>query len=140
MAAAERFLEELSRQLDMDEAKCGMLCERALGLISRRLSYSTSVRFILLLPYEFQAALIQLPPGPDRTLTAQMMVDEASDVLGIPAGGARSALREMWNVLNRFAEKRELQAVMDELPSEISELLEGQDSPVRRDFQLWVSR
>lgn len=121
--ASKEFIAQLARHLSTDEQKVRDLCAHFFGGLTQRLNYSAGVQFVLRLPFAFQKELLELPPGPNRMVSAQSLTEEAAEILSISSPQARQALRRVWEFLRRFTGSGELDHTLNQLPSEIVEML-----------------
>lgn len=140
MEATKIFIERIVQKCEIDEYHAEELCSLVFGSISKRLGYSSAVQFILQLPYGFQTHLLKSWDGPDRSLTSQTIVNEVSDLICVPAEGARRYIQEVWHLMCQFADHTQLEKALDQLPPDILELFVHPESPVKHDFEQWVSR
>lgn len=113
---SEGFVTRLSSLLETNEKKAKSFARFLFSMISQRLTYSAAVQFILQLPFEFHAKLLQLMPGPDRMIAAQEIVQGTSTRLGVTAESSRHALQKAWGLLNQYSEKDQLRHTLAQPP------------------------
>ncbi len=133
------FIEQVARNCGTDEAKGEELCDRVFHGITSRLGYSAGIQFAIQLPYGFQRKLLKEDASPDRSVTAQKILNDVADLLSVPPEGARNYIQEVWDVLNRYADRSQLRTSLQHLPADIAELFERPEAGERHDFQQWLS-
>ncbi len=124
-----KFLLQLSGELDATEDQCRELCGLLFNEVAQKLDYSAYVQFAIRLPSPFQKSVLSFPHGVDRGLTVDSLVAEAARVLQSPPEQARSALRSVWEHLNRVSGSREFETTLAQLPAEMVQLLAGTAPP-----------
>ncbi|MGE4134051.1 MAG: DUF2267 domain-containing protein, partial [Bdellovibrionales bacterium] len=137
-SASQEFIRQLAHQLDLTESRSKEVCNFVLGAVAQRLNYSAAVQFILQLPYVLQADLLSLPAGPDRSITGQRISDGVADLLEIPIEGVQVNLQKIWALLTKFADKKQMDHVVSQLPNDVAGLLLHPASVIRHDFEEWA--
>jgi uncharacterized protein (DUF2267 family) len=139
MEATKTFVEMLAEDCDIEEYRSEDLCAYVFESVAKSLGYSASVHFVMQLPYEFQVDLFKSSQLPDRSITAQKILNDVADIMGVPPEGARRYLQELWSLLNRFADPTQLRKTLEQLPPDVFDLFVRPEPPVRHDFQQWLS-
>lgn len=136
--ASEEFVDELAIRLGTDETRARAAALFVFSRIARRLTASAAIPFILRLPAGFRDELFELPPGPDRLISAPDLVRGVAERLRIPPESAPWAVRDVWQRLERDGDPASLNHVLHQLPSDLQGLLREPEPLLRMDFQEWA--
>ena len=136
--ASEEFVKRLGIILETSEKRAEAFARFVFSMIARRLNYSAAVQFILQLPYGFQEKLWDLRPGPDRLIIAQEVTQGVANRLLVPPEQARAAIRKLWTFLQQFGDKEQLRHTLLQLPTDLQDLIQNPESPIRHDFEEWT--
>jgi CBS domain-containing protein/uncharacterized protein (DUF2267 family) len=112
-----------------------------LHLLVRSLPYTQAVHFIAQLPKLIQEELLDLPAGPDRTITGQSMIRDLKKVFGFNEKQIEFVLHGFWNALREvMKDSSELDKVLSRLPKEISGLFAQKNSGKNKVLMLKMSK
>lgn len=90
----------------------------AQGLV-RRLTPAEAADFVSQLPAGIKERLLELPAGPDRSVTLESLEREMQRTLGVEVERASSLVREVAALLSEFVSAGELRQVVNQLPKEM---------------------
>lgn len=121
---------DLAKLVDAVAARTGLSHETALrfanvvlAMIVRRISYTLAARLIGLLPSQMQAALLDLPAGPDHTITADNMRKWLSSDFGMTSHGVDEQLKRLWDALSDITPIDRFNLIAEQLPDDLRLLL-----------------
>jgi uncharacterized protein (DUF2267 family) len=108
-----------------------------LGSIIKRLNCTGAAHFICQLPSNLQDPLLDLPAGPDRTITARSMVLDVSHYLNVSEASAHAAITNFFLALNELINPTELDHIKNQLPDDLGSFLPNHHPSVYLETHLW---
>jgi uncharacterized protein (DUF2267 family) len=118
---AARWVQDTTGLEDVAQAMTAL--EVVAGGIVRRLTAAEANDFISQLPSELHDTLLDLPAGPDRSLTLETIQTDLAQRLELEPGLAAGLVRGVGIAIRRLVSKGEIDDVLSQLPLELRELL-----------------
>ncbi len=119
------FYRVLSSEMNVDKTVAIDLTFLMLPMLMRRITYEEALDFISALPSLLQDRLLEVKIGPDRRISAHMLIDRVQLHLGIGQEQAEELIRSFWRGLRMFLTGKEPDHVLSQLPKDIQLLLSG---------------
>jgi CBS domain-containing protein/uncharacterized protein (DUF2267 family) len=121
------FLHEAVRRAGLSSLKVPKDCaEKAVRLVLeslvRRLHHTAAMHLIALLPEGLQDQLIEIPSGPDRTVTMTLILRDLEEMLEIDSNTACLTLTNICSALEEMLDFEELGHIKAQLPDELRAL------------------
>lgn len=95
------------------------------GLVIRRLHFSVASDLIAKLPTQLRSELLDLPAGPDLTITSEKILEEIASRFGIGKDRAEDYVQTMWNSLEQVDPDSDCREIFSALPPDIQQLFRG---------------
>lgn len=92
------------------------------GLVIRRLHFADAAGLIARLPERPQSELLDLPAGPDVSITAELVLRELTSCFDIDEARGRFLMRAMWGSLEKATTAAFCAEVADDLPDDLRRL------------------
>jgi CBS domain-containing protein/uncharacterized protein (DUF2267 family) len=96
---AAEFFRSFAKSSGLSEARALSFIELVSSLIVRRLHFSSAADFIDQLPLRLRSQLLDLPAGPDRSITGDAIIKEITTRFDVDGDEAKRLLVTMWNSL-----------------------------------------
>lgn len=125
----DKFIEAFRTGLELNEESSRRIIDFIFSEVVRRLHYSGAAHLISQLPQMLQDDLLQLPAGPDRSITAERLIVGLADRLGISEENARRYFPKFWRILNEKISSHEADHVIHQLPLDIQSLFLNERVP-----------
>jgi uncharacterized protein (DUF2267 family)/predicted transcriptional regulator len=126
-AAAQQTLHEFKHRIrgllaidDADEAL--ELFELVASALVRRVTAGEANNFVSQLPSRIREKLLDLPAGPDPSVTRQYLESQIGRRLHLPPQASADMLRRVAVILPVFVGEREMQQLVAQLPRELKEI------------------
>jgi CBS domain-containing protein/uncharacterized protein (DUF2267 family) len=123
-AIYEKFISNISKATGLDRRLAEELTHLILKTIVRRLHYTGSSQFISQLPSYLHEDLLSLPAGPDRQVTANVLVEKASALVEASDSETKGYISVFWHALCEQIGHGETGDVIDQLPMDFKDLLQ----------------
>lgn len=124
--ASDEFLHDLEQQMQVSEPAARAYASLILGLIVRRLHFTSAAHFIAHMPASLRNELMDLPAGPDHSITADAILKEVSSRFDLDRKSAGERLHQFWTALAlAIHQPYEMGHIDDELPEDIRGLFSG---------------
>jgi len=117
-----KFIAQMSRGIGLQKDKTEDLTKFILGTIVQRLHYSGGVQFISQFPKRLQEALLDIPAGPDRSITDKTIVQGISIRTKYDLKTSKILAQKFWNSLDKIIGFGETEHVIHQLPGAMKEL------------------
>jgi CBS domain-containing protein/uncharacterized protein (DUF2267 family) len=122
------FYNVLARNMMMEPRRTEGVSLYLLRELIRRLPYTTAANFTAQLPSLLHEDLLNQPAGPDRSITGETLVNGVFSEFGFGPSQAGFLINGFWMGLKDFLKgSGETRLVLDQLPPDIRELLEGRE-------------
>lgn len=119
---ASAFVRELARIARIDEARALSLTELVSGLVVRRIHFANAAALIDRLPARLQSELMDLPAGPDSSLTGPSFLKEIVRSFDVDANGAQRLLHAFWRTVESALPDLDCADILDDLPDDLRHL------------------
>jgi uncharacterized protein (DUF2267 family) len=96
-----------------------------LGSLIRRLHYTGAARFTAQLPAELREELLDMPAGPDRSITVGKLVEQMINRYHLEEPKARSVIFNFFAALEELIPEAEIELMKNQLPEEFRALFIG---------------
>lgn len=121
------FFAKASRVMEMPAEKAELAVRVLLSNIVRRITYTEADDLISQLPLNLKTELEDLPAGPDKSITAEHILQDLQEKLEVNQAEARVAAKKAWDFLAMMTdsipqERGELHDVASQLPRDIEVL------------------
>lgn len=120
--SSEAFLTQLRSRTGLSDHVALSLMEIVAGLVIRRLHFADAAGLIARLPERLQSELLDLPAGPDASITAEVVLQELTSRFDIDQTRGRFLLRAMWTSLEEATTPAFCAEIADDLPDDLRRL------------------
>jgi CBS domain-containing protein/uncharacterized protein (DUF2267 family) len=96
-----------------------------LGSLIRRLHYTGAARFTAQLPPELREELLDMPAGPDRSITVGKLVEQLINRYKLEEPKARAIIFNFFAALEELIPEKEIEQIKTQLPEEFRALFIG---------------
>jgi len=96
-----------------------------LGVLVRRLHFVGAAHFIAQLPERIQDQLLELPTGPDRSISVSSILDELIDRFHFDEATAQTLLVHFCIALESILDQTQLKHVKEQLPEELRSMFKS---------------
>ncbi|MGE4234374.1 MAG: CBS domain-containing protein [Bacteriovoracia bacterium] len=124
----EKFYSFIRKDLDIDHDQIARLAKLLLGYLVRRIHYTGAVNLISQLPKILQNELYDLPAGPDRSVTKDIILKDIQQIFNTSYEIAESYAKHFLLSLGHLISQGELEHVKAQLPNDLKELFEFLDA------------
>jgi CBS domain-containing protein len=122
-AFARQFVHQTAGDVNKAEERARAFVDLVAGLVVRRLHFTSAANLIDHLPQSFRSPLLDLPAGPDRSITADRILDEIVKRFDVDRKEAKSLIGSLWDSLVSEQSVPSAADVAEELPDDIHGLL-----------------
>lgn len=123
------FYSVMARNMDLSKP----IAERAsyflLKEFLQRIPYANSAHLIAQLPSLLQGDMSSLPAGPNRSMTAEMILDDLTIEFRMDPADARATIRGFWEGLKEALNPQIVAYIESLLPKDFKRLVEYSESP-----------
>jgi CBS domain-containing protein len=116
------FIGKLAQDINLDNSKTEDVAKFILGAIVQRMHYTGAIHFISQLPKRIQDPLLDLPSGPDRTITDKLITQGITIRTGCDLKTAQTTAIKFCTTLGKLISHSEIEHVMHQLPEPIKKL------------------
>jgi uncharacterized protein (DUF2267 family) len=117
------FKARLQRDLGLGDPERALLAfEVVASLLARRITAAEAHDFAAQLPSTLREKLLDLPAGPDTTITLDLIEAELAKRLDLDRQSAASLVRRVASSLNDFVDDHEIRHLMQQLPREMKRI------------------
>lgn len=118
------FYKDQAKKSDIGVELIPQVSHALLGALVQRMTYSGASKFIAQLPRLLQDSLLQLRPGPDRSVTPEKVILDFSSRFEIDEGLARQIAQSFYCGLRDHIDPGEMENVLAQLPEDFRALFE----------------
>ncbi|HEY8551800.1 MAG TPA: DUF2267 domain-containing protein, partial [Vicinamibacterales bacterium] len=115
-----RFLNEVRTEAGLESIeraeKAALL---VLSALLRRVTPDEAMDLMAQLPMKIAAKLRDLPPGPDKSITLQTILDDLTDELGVSAAEAEGIVSAVARTLDENVSAGQMDDIRSQLPAEL---------------------
>lgn len=115
----EQFFHQFGLLAGLDSSQALSFIEAVSGLLVRRLHFTSAAHLISFLPTQLRSELLDLPAGPDRSITGENILKELATRFDIDQNEARRRLRALWQSFSRVAPEGAEAELAEEIPDDI---------------------
>lgn len=121
-----RFNKIMAENLHLEKNLAETLTFHLLKDVVKRLSFTEASHFITQIPNLLQEDLLNLPAGPDTSITADSITKNLCERFQVSRETAVILMRGFWAGLSEFLNERSLNHVMAQFPSDMKRLFSGE--------------
>ncbi|MEW6057278.1 MAG: CBS domain-containing protein [Bdellovibrionota bacterium] len=114
-----RFYNVIREKVHLQESFVQPITKFLLHSIVERMHYSAAAKLISQLPANLQDELLDLPAGPNRSITSRFLLTELTKTYNFSEESARAVLQNFWHALETLVDQPELRHVFDQLPEDL---------------------
>lgn len=134
--STDEFLRDVEKETGLSKQASRSFAGLVLGLIVRRMHFTSAARFIAHVPASLRDELMDLPAGPDHSIDSGKIVSEVTSRFDIDSDAAKGKLRGFWRALSAAIHQPfEMGHIDDEMPESIRglfiDLPKGQETASR---------
>lgn len=118
-----RFISHFSKSFDLNKKQTEEIVIYLLSCIVQRLHYTGGTHFISQLPKHLQEYLLDLPAGPNRSISLKTILQGVKLRTGFNTTSATTLLEIFWDTLTSIIGQGETQHVLQQLPNDIKHKL-----------------
>lgn len=128
-----RFFNTVAEKARIDEDSAADLTEMMLSCIVQRMHYTGAAHLIAQLPHNLQDQLLDLPAGPDRSITLSSILNELSRHFGFDEKRAQEVASGFGDALRSLIAQGQFEHALAQLPDDIKCILtEKQEEPHKK--------
>jgi uncharacterized protein (DUF2267 family) len=122
----DRFFSLIARKTGVVVEDTVKIATLVLGSLVRRMHYSGAAQLIAMLPEAFHDELLDLPAGPDETITTEMLSGEIERQMGYNRAKSLAAVSGFGSALREWSGKTEFDTIVAQLPEEFASMLSNE--------------
>lgn len=117
--STDRFLRLFAERSGLNETKSLSVLSLVLGLVVRRLHFTSAADFISMMPERLRSELLDLPAGPDRSIDGAFVLKEMKARFDVDEDQAKRWLLALWSALGESMPNVTEADLADEIPDDL---------------------
>jgi len=123
------FYRRISEKIHIEPHLLVPVTHDILGSLVRRLHYTSAAKLTSLLPKTLQEEFLDMPAGPDRSITVGTMIDGLVHRHNLKEPTARATVLNFFSALEEMLPTEEIKTIKMQLPEEFRALFVGLAKP-----------
>jgi CBS domain-containing protein/uncharacterized protein (DUF2267 family) len=117
------FISKVAKRLSLEREVADTVVEYMASILVRRLHYSGGLQMLAQFPKILQEKLLELPAGPDRSITSEDLIQGTALRSGKRPDQAQHMTYEIWQIMKDYLGETHAEHIAHQLPEDIRDAL-----------------